>query len=105
VPEITLNGTTLSVDDDGYLVDRNAWTREIAVLLAKEEGIDELTDRHWAVIDFARADFDAKGETPGLRRISVQAGVPTKELYALFPKGPGKKVARIAGLTKPKGCV
>ena len=105
MPELTLNGTTVTVDDEGYLADRNDWTPELADLLAKEEGIADLTDRHWAVINFARDDFEAKGETPGLRRISKQAEVPTKELYKLFPKGPGKKVARIAGLSKPEGCV
>ena len=103
--ELNLNGTTINVDDEGFLVDHNEGTPEIAELLAKEEGIDALTDRHWTVINFCREDFEAKGASPGLRRISKQAGVPTKELYSLFPKGPGKKVARIAGLGKPKGCV
>ena len=100
-----LAGTTVSVDDEGFLTDPLEWTPEMAAELAKEEGIDALTDRHWAVINFCRKDFAEKGETPGLRRISKESGVDTKELYALFPKGPAKKVARIAGLGKPKGCV
>ena len=100
-----LGGSTIHVDAEGFMVDPTEWTREIAALLAREEGIEELTERHWAVIDFCRKDFEAKGETPGLRRISKESGVETKELYTLFPKGPAKKVARIAGLGKPKGCV
>jgi tRNA 2-thiouridine synthesizing protein E len=100
-----LAGATVKVDDEGFLIDPSEWTREMAAELAKEEGIDALTDRHWAVIDFCRKDYAEKGETPGLRRISKESGVDTKELYSLFPKGPAKKVARIAGLGKPKGCV
>lgn len=102
---IELDGHVVHVDGEGFMTDPGEWTRDIALLLARQEGIEELTDRHWAVIDFCRRDFEAKGETPGLRRISKESGVDTKELYALFPKGPAKKVARIAGLGKPKGCV
>ena len=92
-------------DAEGFMTDPNEWTREIASALAKEEGIDELTDRHWAVIDFARSDFEKTGTPPTLRRITKQSGVGTKELYELFPKGPAKKVSRLAGLGKPKGCI
>jgi tRNA 2-thiouridine synthesizing protein E len=102
---LTLNGTTINVDDEGFMVDPAEWTPDIAALIAKDEGIDELNDRHWVVINYIRKDFEETGTVPGLRKITKQAGVPTKELYALFPKGPGKKVARIAGLSKPKGCV
>ena len=103
--EKTLNGVTVQVDDEGFMVDPTAWTPEIAAAFAAEEGIEELTDRHWIVINFCREDFEVKGETPGLRRIQKNSGIPTKEMYSLFPKGPAKKVARISGLGKPKGCV
>ena len=73
--------------------------------MAKEEGIDELTDRHWVVINFVRDEFGRTGNSPTLRAISKHSGVDTKEVYELFPKGPAKKVARIAGLGKPKGCI
>ena len=78
---------------------------EIAEALAEEEGLAPLNERHWAVIDFVRKDWGETGESPTLRRITKQSGVNTKELYALFPKGPAKKVARVAGLGKPKGCI
>lgn len=104
MPTINIANQTVEVDDEGYLVDPNAWTREIAEALAAEHGIT-LTERHWKVIEFARADFQAVGKTPSLRRITKQSGVDTKELYSLFPHGPGKTVARIAGLRKPEGCV
>ena len=73
--------------------------------LAKEEGIAELTAAHWKIIDFCRQSAASSGKAPTLRAITSGAGVPTKELFTLFPKGPAKKVARISGLGKPEGCV
>jgi len=105
MPSRTIAGKTVQVNDEGFMTDPGEWTREIAVELAKEEGIDELTPAHWKVIEFCRQDAAATGKAPTLRRITTAAGVPTKELFALFPKGPAKKVARIAGLGKPEGCV
>ena len=92
-------------DAEGFMTDPNEWTPEIAEVLAKDEGIDELTDRHWVVINFVRDEYAKTGKSSTLRAISKRSGVNTKELYALFPKGPAKKVARIAGLGKPKGCI
>ena len=94
----------LSLDDEGFLSDPAAWTPELAKALAEAEGI-ELTEEHWKVINFCRKDAEETGDSPTLRRITRKAGVSTKELFKLFPKGPAKKVAKIAGLSKPKGCV
>ena len=105
MPVMESDGLRLEVDEEGFLLVPEAWTREAAIALAREEGIDPLSERHWKVIDFCREDFRARGETPGLRRISKESGVSTKELYELFPKGPAKKVARVSGLGKPQGCV
>ena len=96
---------TVNFDAEGFMSDPNEWTPEIAEVLAQDEGIDPLTDRHWVVINFVRDEFNKSGQPPTLRTISKKSGVGTKELYALFPKGPAKKVARIAGLGKPKGCI
>ena len=101
----TINGKTIEFDEEGFMVDPYDWTKEIAEVLAHEVGIDELNEGHWKVIEFCRSDFRETGETPTLRRITKAAGVPTKELYQLFPKGPAKKVARISGLGKPTGCI
>ena len=105
MPDLTIDGKSVAVDDEGFLVDPDDWSEELAAHVAEQEGIPELTDRHWQVIRFCRDDFAETGAVPGLRRVTKQSGVPTKELYQLFPKGPAKKVARIAGLSKPKGCV
>ncbi|MER2599956.1 MAG: TusE/DsrC/DsvC family sulfur relay protein [Caldilineales bacterium] len=99
----TIAGKTVQVNDEGFLTDSTEWTKEIAAEIAAEEGIGELTSAHWQVLDFARAYGD--GKSPTLRQITGGAGLSTKDLFALFPKGPAKKVARIAGLGKPEGCV
>ena len=98
-------GKQLEVDSDGNLSDLNDWNKNIAIEIAKIEGIPELTERHWMVIDFMRNEYIEKGDGPTVRRLTRESGVPIKELYALFPKGPAKKAARIAGIPKPKGCV
>ncbi len=105
MPQATYAGKTIDLDDDGYMTDPSQWTREVAEALAAEEGIT-LTDAHWKVLEFCRADAGETGAAPGLRRISKRCeGVSMKDLYKLFPKGPGKLAARLAGLKKPVGCV
>ena len=100
--EATLNN--IEFNEDGYMVDPQAWSPEIAGLIAESLSIP-LTDRHWIVINFARAEFAANDEAPTIRRITKQTDVNTKELYALFPKGAAKTVAKISGLGKPTGCI
>ena len=95
---------TVTFDDEGFMVDASAWTKEIGLAIAEALEV-EMTDRHWQVIDFARADFDASGEPPTLRRITKQTEVSMKEIYQLFPDGPAKLAANIAGLKKPTGCI
>jgi TusE/DsrC/DsvC family sulfur relay protein len=97
-------GHQVSVNEEGFLIDVNEWTPEIGEAIADEIGLT-LTPDHWKVITFCREDAAREGQPPGLRRISKLSGVGTKELYALFPKGPGKLAARVAGLPKPHGCV
>jgi len=98
-------GKMVQVNDEGFMTVPAEWTKEIAVALAKEDGIPELSAAHWKVIDFCRQSSAVSGAAPTLRTITNGAGVSTKELFALFPKGPAKKVAKISGLGKPEGCV
>jgi TusE/DsrC/DsvC family sulfur relay protein len=102
---VEISGTQVELDEDGNLKNLSDWSEEIAKELAKEEGIEELTDRHWIVIKFMRKVYEEKGDAPSIRKLTKESGVATKELYQLFPKGPAKKSARIAGLPKPKGCI
>jgi len=102
---LQLGNKTLEVDADGHLVNLAEWDENIANEFAKLEGIDQLTERHWLVINFMRKAFQEKGDAPSIRRLTKESGVSTKELYELFPLGPAKKAAKIAGLPKPKGCI
>ena len=98
-------GKIVEFDEEGFLANPNDWNQDIAEALAEEIGIAPLTTDHWKVIEFSREDFASTGEAPTLRRITKEAGVATKQLYQLFPKGPAKKVALVSGLGKPTGCI
>jgi dissimilatory sulfite reductase related protein len=99
-------GKEVQVNDEGFMTDATEWNKDIAVAIAVEEGIPELTPEHWKVIDWAREQAQAMNwKSPTLRQITTGTGVNTKQLFTLFPKGPAKKVARVAGLGKPEGCV
>lgn len=101
----TKNEKTVVLDQDGHLANREDWTKELAQELASQEDIGELTERHWEVINYIRDEFDKNGDAPSIRKLTKESGVSTKELYQLFPKGPAKKAAKVAGLPKPKGCI
>lgn len=98
-------GHEIHVNEEGFMTDPKEWDKDIAVEIAKAEGIPELSLAHWKVVEFCRQDARTSGKVPTLRRITTAAGISTKELFALFPKGPAKKVAKISGLGKPEGCV
>jgi tRNA 2-thiouridine synthesizing protein E len=104
MPITELDGHQIHVDDEGFMTDYDEWDDDLAKVLAAAIGID-LTDQHWRVIRFLREDFKSQGETPTTRRVQAVGGVPVKEQFALFPKKPGKKMAYVAGLPKPHGCV
>lgn len=104
MPTTTIAGHEVDVNDEGFLTNPDQWDESLGAELAKLVGVD-LSDSHWKIIRFLRSDYAAQGETATLRRVSTQAGVPVKELFALFPGKPAKKMAYVSGLPKPKGCV
>ena len=97
--------TAAAVDAEGFLVDPGSWTEEIAREIAAENGIPMLTARHWLVVSFMRDRFLKTGAAPSIRSLGKESGVPVRELYELFPKGPAKLAAKIAGIPKPRGCI
>ena len=101
----SLAGIDVQLNDEGFLVDPSQWTEAMAVDLARKEGIDPLSERQWQVIRFMRSEYLAKGTGPSVRVLGKTSGVTIKELYQLFPKGPAKTAAKIAGIPKPKGCI
>jgi TusE/DsrC/DsvC family sulfur relay protein len=104
MPVTTIDARPVHVNEEGYLTDPAEWDESLGTALAAQIGI-VLGEEHWQAIRFLRDDFAAKGETPTLRRITVAGGIPTKTLFQLFPKYPAKKLAYVAGLPKPYGCV
>jgi dissimilatory sulfite reductase related protein len=101
----TLSTDTVDVDGEGFLTNPEQWNEQIAETIAAENGIAELTDRHWLVVRFMRERFLGTGTAPSIRSLGKESGVPIKELYQLFPKGPAKLAAKIGGIPKPKGCI
>jgi TusE/DsrC/DsvC family sulfur relay protein len=102
---ISYGGTAVDVDAEGFLTDPQQWNEQVAVELAAAAGIDELSERHWQVINFMRNRYLETGSAPSIRTLGKVSGVPIKELYELFPKGPAKLAAKIGGIPKPRGCI
>lgn len=101
----TIAATEVELNDEGFFVDADQWTDDMAPELARREGIEQLTQAHWTVLRFMRSEFFDKGTGPTVRALGKRSGVSVKDLYQLFPKGPAKVAARIAGIPKPRGCI
>ena len=95
----------VDVDAEGFLTDPAQWNEQTAEAIAAQNGIPELTERHWLVVRFMRDRYLQTGTAPSIRSLGKESGVPIKELYELFPKGPAKLAAKIGGIPKPKGCI
>jgi tRNA 2-thiouridine synthesizing protein E len=101
-----LAGTEVELNEEGFFVDATQWTDEMAPELAEEWGVPTpLTDQHWQVLHYMRQEYFEKGTGPTVRKLGKSSGVSVKELYQLFPKGPAKLAARVAGIPKPRGCI
>ena len=105
MPTATYAGRTVTVNEEGFFEDPAQWTEDMAPEIARGEGIDALTDRHWQVIRFMRTEYAQHGTGPTVRVLGKTSGVAVKELYELFPKGPAKEAAKVAGIPKPRGCI
>ena len=101
----TIEMTGVDRDAEGFLTDPQQWNEDVAAMIAREAGIDELTPRHWLVVNYMRETYLTTGEAPSIRTLGKASGVEIKELYQLFPKGPAKLAARIGGIPKPHGCI
>jgi tRNA 2-thiouridine synthesizing protein E len=99
----TIAGAQVNVSEEGYLEDMNEWNPEIAKEIASEVGI-ELTDKHFEVLNYLRDKTEA-GESLTIRKVGKSGITDIKGLYTLFPKGPLKFSAKIAGIPKPASCV
>ena len=105
MPTKVIAGSEVDLNDEGFFTDPAQWTEEMAPELARDEGIDDLTEDHWTVIRFMRKEQEETGTGPTVRALGKTSGVSVKELYQLFPKGPAKIAAKVAGIPKPRGCI
>jgi tRNA 2-thiouridine synthesizing protein E len=105
MPTTTIGAIDVELDEGGFFCQPEQWTEDMAPELARREGIDPLTPAHWQVLRFMRSEYLAKGTGPTVRMLGKSSGISVKELYQLFPKGPAKIAARIAGIPKPRGCI
>ncbi len=105
MPFIEVNGQKIEVDEDGFLVNIDNWNEDVAEYFAKEEGVEELTEEHWKVINYLRDYFQQFGIAPMIRKLCKETGFNLKKIYQLFPSGPAKGACKVAGLPKPTGCV
>jgi tRNA 2-thiouridine synthesizing protein E len=101
----TIAGAQVELNDEGFFVDPEQWSEAMGVEIAKQAGIDPMTDRHWQVVRYMRQQYLDHGTAPSIRTLGKASGVSVKELYELFPKGPAKLAAKIAGIPKPRGCI
>ncbi|MGF7184559.1 tRNA 2-thiouridine synthesizing protein E [Desulfitispora alkaliphila] len=102
---IEVNGKSIELDEDGFLVNPEDWNEDVALILAKAEEVEELTEDHWKLINYLQDYFKQFGIAPMVRKLTKQSGYSLKEIYELFPSGPAKGACKIAGLPKPTGCV
>ena len=101
---IEVNGQVVELDEDGFLVTLDQWNEDVARYLAKEEGVEELNEDHWKLINYLKGYFAEYGIAPMVRKMTKESGYSLKEIYDLFPSGPAKGACK-AGLPKPTGCV
>ncbi|MBQ1220127.1 MAG: TusE/DsrC/DsvC family sulfur relay protein [Peptococcaceae bacterium] len=102
---IEVNGQVVELDEDGFLVTLDQWNEDVARYLAKEEGVEELNEDHWKLINYLKGYFAEYGIAPMVRKMTKESGYSLKEIYDLFPSGPAKGACKVAGLPKPTGCV
>ena len=105
MPKIDLCGNTYLVDEDGFLENPEVWNERAALDFASTEGVTELTEAHWKVINYLRQYYLQFGIAPMIRKLCKETGFKLNEIYAMFPSGPAKGACKLAGLPKPTGCV
>ena len=105
---IEVSGQTIETDKNGYLVNVEDWSEDVAKVIAEQEGV-ELTDKHWDLINYLRDEFiNNGGNQPNTRNIVKAMSAKwneklgQKDVYELFPKDPSKQGGRIAGLPESR---
>ena len=105
MPMFELGEVKIEVDEDGFMDNPDDWNKAIAKALATTEGVDDMSDDHWKLVNYLREYYLKFGIAPMIRKLCKQTGFKLKEIYDLFPSGPAKGACKVAGLPKPTGCV
>ena len=105
MPTVELGGKQIEIDEDGFIQDPDQWDEAVAASLAKTEGVDDLTEEHWVVVNYLRNYYLKFGIAPMIRKVCKETKFDLKKIYELFPSGPAKGGCKVAGLPKPTGCV
>ncbi len=105
MPQTRYADTLVDINEQGFFTEPGQWKEEMAPEIAATVGIETLSQEHMQLIRFQRKQFEENGDGLNVRALSKLSGVPVKQLYALFPKGPAKLASLIAGIPKPHGCI
>jgi TusE/DsrC/DsvC family sulfur relay protein len=105
MPTFTHGEVSIEVDEDGFMQEPTLWNEKVAAALASTEGVENLGDDHWKVVNYLREYYLKFGVAPMIRKLCKESGYDLKTIYALFPSGPAKGACKVAGLPKPTGCV
>jgi len=98
-------GRQIEVDEEGFIQDYGQWDQKVAAILARDDGIEELSPEHWRVVNYIRDYYEEFQMAPMVRKLCKKTDFSLKEIMKLFPSGPAKGACKVAGLPKPKGCV
>ncbi len=105
MPTFEFQELKIEVDEDGFILKPEEWNEEIAKALASTEDVQVMSENHWKIIFYLRDYYKKYGIAPMIRKLCKETGFSLKEIYELFPSGPAKGACKVAGLTKPTGCV
>jgi len=95
----------IEIDDDGFMQNPELWNEDIAKALATTEGVENMTEEHWKLVNYLREYYLKFGIAPMIRKLCKETDLPLKKIYEMFPSGPAKGACKVAGLPKPTGCV
>jgi len=105
MPTFTKGEVSIEVDEDGFIQQPDLWNQTVAAALGTTEGVENLTEEHWKIVNYLREYYLKFGVAPMIRKLCKETGFDLKKIYALFPSGPAKGACKVAGLPKPTGCV
>jgi dissimilatory sulfite reductase related protein len=105
MPRLEVEGATVEVNGEGFLLDPKLWNDDVARALAAAMGVSELTGEHWKVVRYLRKHYLDFGLAPMVRKLCKQTDTPLKRIYELFPPGPAKGACKVAGMPNADGCI